>query len=264
MNRLCATRPITSFLLIVVLSAVFLQAAWAQTSPNYRVTVNSATSNNVLYSTVGHNSTLVFQAVWSFGENSGQAIENANVTVEVKTAKDEVIDMVVPTTNSTGFLSFNYSTQTPEILTFTPTNLISQDGIEWNSTLVQGETNLYGLQAESITAYYDTFDVTLVSANTNTQGTTSIIVNVTYLLVPEEGLTLPPESSYLNQTYFPKIAQNVNVTINGVEAQKSTDPGTYSAEFPTSLPTAYVLVKVSQGELVAEPRSVQFHALSQR
>jgi len=88
--------------------------------------------------------------------------------------------------------------------------------------------------------------VTLLNTQTNTQGITRVSVNVTYLLVPEEGLTLPPSSSYLNQTFFPKIAHGVNVTINGVRAQESTEPGVYNAEVSTLLPTAYVLIEVSQ------------------
>jgi hypothetical protein len=207
--------------------------------------VSAATPSTTMYSTIDHNITVAFRANWTFGANSAQPVEDANVTVEVKTSKEAVIYTFNVTTNSTGSLSFNYSIPAPEILTFTPTALFTSDGAEYNSSILQAENNLYGLQIESISVYYDTFDVALVSADTNTKGRTSVTVNVTYLLAPEEGLTLPPASSYLNQTFFPKVAEGVDVTINGVEAEEAQS-GVYRADIPTWLPTSYVLVEVSK------------------
>ncbi len=248
---------ILSMLLLILVSTVFLQNVKAET-PQYWASVNLATPNNVMYSTVGHNLTISFHAAWTYGENIGLSIENANVTIEVETTTGTIIDTFNSTTNSTGFLLFNYSAQTPYILKFTPTKLFSKDGKEWNSTSPQSSDNVFGFQAESISVYYDTFDIKLVSTDTNSQGTTSLTVNVTYLLVPEEGLILPPSSSYLNQTYFPKIAHNVKVTVNGIKAQESDEPGMYTTRIPTSLPTAYVLVEVSQEEWLPNYRAFSF------
>ena len=74
----------------------------------------------------------------------------------------------------------------------------------------------------------------------------SVTVNVTYLLLPEAGLTLSAQDTYSNQTFLPKIASQANVTINGVTAQETSVPGEYSATVSTAFPTAYVLVAAAQ------------------
>ena len=50
----------------------------------------------------------------------------------------------------------------------------------------------------------------------------------------------------------------MDVTINGVKAQESAEPGVYNAEFPTLLPTAYVLVEVSQEEWTPNQKAFSF------
>jgi hypothetical protein len=179
------------------------------------------------------------------------------VVVEVKTDDGEVVGTISQITNSTGFATFYYASSTPVALIFTPTILISQGNVEYNSSLVEiGQDILVGLQSKSVTVYWDTFDVSLVSTNTDVRGFTDVSVNVTYLVVPEEGLTLTNSSS--EQDLLPKIAHRVNLTINGVKAEETSVPGVYTANFPTWLPTAYMFVEISREGWLPVQRGFSF------
>jgi len=242
--------------LSILALSTFAKPATAQTTSNYYVTVNPTTPNSPIYTTVGRNWTLSFEASWSYGENSGQAIRNATVVVQVNNSKNAIVNTLH--LNSTGGLfSFNYSSSTADTLTFTPIKLIAQDGTEYAPTLLDAEKSLYGFQSESITIWWDTFQVSVISINTSALGVTSVSVNVTYLLLPEEGLNLPAWATYSNQTFLPKTAQNSSVTINGVNAREIS-AGVYTADVSTWLPTAYVQVGVSQEEWVTTHTGFSF------
>jgi hypothetical protein len=254
-KKLYVTRFALVCLLLVGSFLIFaVETASAQTT--YLADVNPI--ETTIYSNVGQVLDISFQAVWAYGDNVGQAIEYANVTVEVKNADGAVTDMVLANTTATGFVYFNYSSSTPQILTFTPVKLVTPDGTELNSSLLEnGETALYGLQSEQVTVYWDTFDAALTSTSTETLEAIQLSVNITYLLVPEEGLTIQsPDSS--QQDFFPKIAHGVNVTINGVQAEETAVPGVYSANVSTWVPTAYVLVEVSQEGLATAHKAFSF------
>jgi hypothetical protein len=197
-----------------------------------------------MYTAVGRNWTLSFQATWSYGANTGQAIQNATAAIQVKNQANAVLETLSLNT-TTGTFTVNYDSSTADILTFTPTKLTTSDGKDWKVGLVDSANNVYGFTGESAVVWYDTFHVSLVSSDTGSLGKVGVAVNVTYLLLPEDGLSLPAGASYGNATFLPKIAQGVNVTINGVKAQES-QPGIYTADSSTFLPTAYVNVKVSQ------------------
>jgi hypothetical protein len=233
---------------IIMLFLVFptvVKTAIAQTTPNYYITVNSTTPNSPMYTTVGRNWTVSFEALWSYGDNSGQAISNATVTVQVNNSKNEVINTLSVNT-TTGLFSFNHSLSTADVLTFTPVKLVTQDGVEWKPSLLDAEKSLYGFQSESVVVWWDTFHVSLVSYDTKTLGVTAVSVNVTYLLLPEDGLTLPEWATYSNQTFLPKIVHNANVTINGVKAGETSMEGIFTANTTIWLPTAYIHVEVSK------------------
>jgi predicted outer membrane lipoprotein len=102
------------------------------------------------------------------------------------------------------------------------------------------------LQSEPITVWWDTFHVSLVNTNTETSGAATVTVNATYLLLPEEGLTLPDYATYSHQTFLPKIVHGATVTINGVEAEESSVAGIYTAKVPCWFSTSYIHVEVSQ------------------
>ena len=243
-----STRIILISMLTFLLTLSFFNGTIIAQTPNsqYWVSVDPITSTSINYGTIDKNWTLPFQATWTYGENSGKAIENATITVEVKINDNITIENISQITNTTGYATFNYISQTPSILVFTPITLVTQDKIEYNTHLFEKEqNNLIGLQSKAITVYWDTFDSSLVSSDTNTQGTTRVSVNVTYFLVPEEGLVVSNTSS-LEQIVFPKIAHGVNVTINGVKAEETLAFGVYSANFSTWLPTAYVFTEVSK------------------
>jgi hypothetical protein len=251
LNRNSAVRVALISLLLLVLVLPFVETASSQSISYYLRTVKLATPSPVMHASVGQNFSLPFQAVWTYGSSLGQAIENANVTVEIKTGHGDSVENITQTTNATGFATFNYSFSVPVILMFTPTRTVTQDGTEWNASL-------YNLQSESVTVYCDTFDVSLVSANTETLGLTEVSVNVTYLLVPEEGLTLPQSSNSSQQEFISKIAHGVNVTINGFKAEETDVCGVYTASFSTWLPTAYVIVEVSQESFASAHEGFSF------
>jgi len=245
-------------LLLLVLSASAETVSAQTTTSQYWVSANPATSSSIIYGTVGKNWSLPFQAVWNYGGSSGKVVENANVTVEVKTNDGVAIENISQITNATGFATFYYFSSTLTVLIFTPITLVTQDKMEYNASLFEnGQSTLYGLQSKSVTVYWDTFDVSLVRTDTNSQGVTKVSVNVTYLLVPAEGLTLSNSSSS-EQDVFPKIAHGVNVTINGVKAEETSVFGVYTASFSTWLPTAYVFVGISREEWLPAHRGFSF------
>ena len=231
-----------SALLLILCLSVSVETISAQYDP-YWVTASPVTSSSILYGNVEKNWTIPFQAVWSDGVNYGEAIENATVTIEVTTLDNESVANITETTNSTGIATFYYVSLNPAVLTFTSKSLVTQEGTEYNIDLFEGGQSNYGLHPKSVTVYWDTFDVSLVSTDTDTQGVTAVSVNVTYLMVPEEGLTIPDSSP---EQFLPKIASGRNVTINGVEAEETSIAGVYTANFSTWLPTSYVMVEVSQ------------------
>ena len=230
------------FLLMIVLP-VATKTVSAQTAPNF-VTVYPTTPDSQIYTTVGKNWTVSFEALWSYGDNSGTEITNATVTVQVNNSKSEVVNTLSLNTTD-GVFSFNYSSTTADVLTFTPIKLVEEDGAEWTSDLLDDGNSLYRLQSKSVVVWYDTFHTSLVSYVTDTLGVATVSVNVTYLLLPEEGLALPEWATYSNETFLPKIAHDVNVTINGVTAEE-TSMGVFKADVPIWLPTAYVHVGVSR------------------
>ncbi len=253
-KKLYYTRFALACLLLAGLIAPFAVETSAQTTP-YLVSVNP--TEPTIYSNVGQIVEVSFQAVWAYGDNAGQAIEYANVSIEVEAAVDVVTDMVLTNTTATGYVYFNYSSATPQILTFIPVELITADGTELNSSLLQnGEASLHGLHSEPVTVYWDTFDMELISTSTKTLESFQVSVNVTYLFVPEKGLTITHNDS--QQEFFPKIAHGVSVTINGVQAEETEVDGVYSATVSTVMPTAYVIVKASQEDWATAHKALSF------
>lgn len=217
---------------------LFINNVSAQAQSNYYVTVKPVITDALTYTSVGRNVTLSFQALWSYGSNDGQNIQNATAIIQVSNPNGKVVDALSVNTTS-GIFSFNYSSASADILAFTPTKLVTQDGQEWNSSIVDLANNVYGFTSHWAQVWWDTFHVSLVSRDTRSLGNAAISVNVTYLLLPEEGLQV-------GFVHVPKIVQGANVTINGVKAEESQTPGIYSANSSTWLPTAYVNVGVSQ------------------
>lgn len=248
---------LTCVLVFILVLPVTNNAVNAQTAPNYFVTVNPTTPDSQIYTTVGKNWTLSFEALWSYGDGSGNQIENAKVTIQVNNSRSEVINTLLVNTN-TGLFSFNYSSSTADILTFTPIKLVTHDGTEWKSNLLDEENSIYGFQSKSVVIWWDTFHVSLVSYDTETLGEAIVSVNVTYLLLPEEGLTLPEWATYSHQIFLPKIARNASVTINGVKAEETPIESIYKSNLSIWLPTAYIHVEVSQEGWVTTPTGFSF------
>lgn len=238
-----------SFILIAIISftlilPVLVSTVNAQPQQNVYVTVNPTTSDTTFYTRVNHNFTFSFQALWSYGDDAGKPVQNAIVKMEILNQQNQVIGSLKLNT-TTGFFLFNYSSINPDILTFTPASLTLQDGTEYTVAMKDSSLNLYGLQAKSVTVWYDSFHVSIVNMNTDSLGKVTATVNVTYQLLPEDGLTLAASATYSQQTFLPKNVQNATVLINGVKATE-TQPGIYTAESSLIMPTAYVNVQVSQ------------------
>ncbi|MCW4010546.1 MAG: hypothetical protein NWF05_08000 [Candidatus Bathyarchaeota archaeon] len=232
-------------LILLVLAPTFLLTAKAETADNYWVTVKPTTEDTVLYAPAGRNWTLSFEAQWTYGNQAGQLISNATATIEV-TSENGTRVATLEENITAGVFAFNYSSSTADILTFNVTKLTMQNDTEWNSTLLDVDNNLYGLSSKPLTIWWDTFHVALLNHETSNLGTTAVTVNVTYLLIPEKGLTLPASATYSGQTFLPKIAHGLDVTINGVKAQETSPEGVYSANVSTWSPTAYIPVGVAQ------------------
>ncbi|HLN90113.1 MAG TPA: hypothetical protein VK253_08610 [Candidatus Binatia bacterium] len=224
---------------VFLLLPLFMNNVSAQTQSNYYVTIKPATIPNALtYTSIDRNATLSFVAIWTYGSNEGQKILNATATIQVTNSKNKVIETVSVNTTS-GIFSFNYTSSTADVLAFTPTKLVTQDGQEWNSKAIDVANNVYGFTSDWAQVWYDTFHVSLVSHSTSELGSVAVSVNVTYLLLPEDGLQV-------GVVQVPKTVQEAEVTINSVKAKETQTPGVYSADSSTLLPTAYVNVKVSR------------------
>lgn len=198
-----------------------------QAQNSFPATVKPTNPDSPLYTSAGNNCTLSFSANW----NNHELIQNATAAIEVRNSRNEVIDTLKFDTAG-GVFTFNYSSAKAEVFTFTPTELTTIDGQKY--TVDDGN-----LGVESAVVWYDTFQVKLVSYNVNSLGKSIVTVNVTYKLLPEEGLTLP------DQRFLSKIVHDAAVTINGVAASE-TSPGIFTAESSNCMDTAYVNLRVSQ------------------
>lgn len=245
LDRKLSSRIVLTGVLLIILVFPAVKAVDAQAVSDYFVTVNPTTADSPMYTTVGKNWTVSFEALWSYGDGSGTTIENATVTVQVLNSKTVVIDTLELNT-TTGLFLFNYSSSTADILTFTPTKLVTADGTEYDADVFDAENSVYGFQSESVVVWWDTFHVSLVSFDTDAADVTAVSVNVTYLLLPEDGLTLPEWATYSHQTFLPKTVHNANVTINGVNAEETSAEGVFTANVSTWLPTSYIHVGVAQ------------------
>ena len=86
---------LTCVLVFILVLPVTNKAVNAQTTPNYFVTVNPTTPDSQIYTTVGRNWTVSFEALWSYGDDSGNLIENAIVTIQVNNSRSEVINTLI-------------------------------------------------------------------------------------------------------------------------------------------------------------------------
>jgi len=229
--------------LVVVLLFFSFSLSKAQVQQINDISV-STNSDSFFYTVVGHNHTISFKVFWNQDINLGRPLQNATVVVQVLDKYNNKIDEIYEKTDNMGILSFNYSSQFANKLTFSATKVI-QNEKEWSA--VDDPTNKTGsLTSASIVVWWDTFQTSLVSTNTNTRGSATVAVNITHLLLPEEGLILPSGSTDIGETYLTKSVQKAHVRINGVEALNYGEPGIYQADVSVWFPTVYAFVEVSQ------------------
>lgn len=233
-----ATLALT-FVCVILVLFLSTSTVYAQEKPNYYLTVTPAFGDTPQYLGIGQSALIPFDMQWTYGPDHGKFVENATVTLEVVNSEGKSIT-AVEVNSTTGVFYLNYTQKNPNILAFKATKIVTQDGIEYNSTLVDPSTNLWGLASGQTRVYWDTFHVAMVSYNTDNLEKIEATVNVTRLLLPEEGLTLS------GNFHVSKIVEGGKVTINGAIAQEVT-PGIYVAASSTWLPTIYINVKVSSG-----------------
>jgi hypothetical protein len=177
-----------AFIGVLLVLPLFANGVSAQTQPNYYVTVKPALiSNAVTYTSVDKNATLSFQASWTYGPDETKNIQNATVIIQISNPDGKVVDMLSVNTTS-GIFSFNYTSADPKTLAFTPTDLITQDGRDWNSSILDSANNVYGFTSNWAQVWWDTFHVSMISRDTGSLGNVAVSVNVTYQLLPEDGL----------------------------------------------------------------------------
>jgi len=237
---------LSAYILLPMLMMSPVQPVYAETS-NYWIAVNPilSDSNLPMYTSTGQNWTLLYEALWIQGEKSGQPVENATVTIRVNsTLQNKAADLHLNTTS--GIFGFNYTSLTADILTFNVTKLETADGDEYYLNVYDPETGRGALQSQLVTVWWDAIHVELAESDTTKIGATKILVNVTYQLLPKEGLTLPAWATYSGQTFLPKPVHGQNITINGVQAQETSTPGIYIAEVSNWFPTAYIHVAAAQ------------------
>ncbi|MFA5364421.1 MAG: hypothetical protein WC325_04480 [Candidatus Bathyarchaeia archaeon] len=242
LNRIPVYQFVFSCVLLLVIVLPTVCPVDAQTTTDRFVTV-TPTTEPLFYTPVGSNWTICFEAQWSTGDISGRLVGNATVTVQVNSTKNDPITLELEST--TGLFLFNYSSITSDVLKFTPIKLVTPDGNEWSSSL-EPEDNVQSLESESVVGWWDTFDASLVSYDTTASGTTVMSINVTYLLVPDEGLALPSVATYSGQTFLSKTVQNATVKINGEQVEETLNKGVFASQVSTWLPTAYMHVEVAQ------------------
>lgn len=194
-----------------------------------------------IYGSIGHNWTITFEARYRCNQTD-EPVSNATVEIKVTNAEGKPVNTFECNTTQ-GTFSFNYTSNVPAILTFTPTKLVMQDKTEWS--IAQPEKSLI-VPFISVTIYWDTFSVALVESTSSNLGAGSLSVKVTRLLLPGGSI-----ASYEGERAIAlvnKVVDDANVTINGVEAQKTSEAGVYTANISEVFPTQYTLVTVSQDE----------------
>ena len=246
-----------SVIALMLILPIFINGAAAQTQPASYITVNPTTPDSPMYTAVARNWTISFTANWTYGADLGKPVTNATVIIDVTNSQNKLVEQLSVQTPD-GIIAFNYTSKTAAILTFTPTKVVTEDKKEWTAMPVDAANTVSGLQAKPVTVWWDTSHVSLIGSDTNTAGTVSVTVNVTYQLLPEGGLNLPAWATYSNQTFLPKTVQDATVTVNGVPAQASGESGVYVASSSTWLSTAYVHVSVSEEGWVTTQTAFSF------
>ncbi len=238
---------------IILVPPVFVSNVCSQASPSYYVTVEpDFLQNAVQYWSIGRIVALSFKALWTYGPNSEQGIQNATATINVTDQNDKAVDTLC-TNTANGTFSFNYTSKSPEILAFTPTKLVTQNGQEWNSSLIDSAHNVYGFTYHWMQVWWDTFQASMVNQQVDSSGNVAVSVKITHLLLPESGLMVGP-------VLVPKIVQGENVTINGIKAEESQTPGIYSANNSAWLNQNSFVVEVSQDYWTTTSTNLSFVA----
>jgi hypothetical protein len=231
------TVTFSAVVFVLLILSSFNPTVSAQEESSYYATVKPILADLPQYMSIGRTVNVPFEAQWTYGPNQDRFIENATATIAVTNQKGELVGTIIANT-TTGAFVVNYTQNKPNILSFNATELVTQDGQEWNSDPVDSANYAYGLTSSHARVFWDTFHVSMVRYNTDRLQNIDATINVTRLLLPQEGLTTR------GNVHISKIAMGVIVTINGVLAQE-IEPGIYSARSSTWLSTAYVNVKVS-------------------
>jgi hypothetical protein len=244
LNQKNAYLSVSSCVLLLLVALPNVCPVFAQTATNDYVSV-TPTTEPLFYTPVGSNWTICFEAKWSNGQRLETSDGHITVFVQVNSTQNETIE-TLQLESTTGLFLFNYSSATPDVLRLIPVKLVTPDGKEYFSSLLEPEDNEYFLNSEIVVGWWDTFDVSLVSYDTNVSGSTVLSVNVTYLLVPDAGTAWPTNATYSGQTFLSKTVQNATVKINNKQVEETLTKGVFASTVSTWLPAAYIHVEVAQ------------------
>jgi len=210
-------------------------------------------SNGWLHPAAGSNVSVSYQVQWGWGGNKGQKVVNASVYLEVREDNGTTIENHVYYVNDTGYISFCYSSHGPATLHFVPTKVVDQEGVEYNSTLLHTSNStsdkywLCGLNPSPLTVYWDSLNITSINAGTYDLGTATVVVQVQYLMIPED-----------SQVY-PKNVNAATVTINGLNATFYQD-GFYTIKLSTWFPTVDLTI---EAPLEGWPKTTKTYSTAQ-
>ena len=233
------------FALVFLCPAVYVQRVSSVGQAYYWITLTPTSSglvydgrNGWLHPVAESNVSVSYQVQWGWGDKNGQKVVNASVYLEIREDNGTMIENHVCYVNDTGYISFYHKSQGPETLHFVPTKVVDQEGIEYNSTLLHqpntafDEYWLYGLNPSPITVYWDSLNIASINAGTNDLGTATVVVQVQYLIIPEDS------------QLYPKNINTATVTVNGLNATVYQD-GFYTVTLTTWYPTVDLTVEAS-------------------
>ncbi len=126
------TVTFSAVVFVLLILSSFNPTVSAQEESSYYATVKPILADLPQYMSIGRTVNVPFEAQWTYGPNQDRFIENATATIAVTNQKGELVGTIIANT-TTGAFVVNYTQNKPNILSFNATELVTQDGQEWNS-----------------------------------------------------------------------------------------------------------------------------------
>jgi hypothetical protein len=114
---------------------------FAQTATNDYVSV-TPTTESLFYTPAGSNWTICFEAKWSNNQRLETHEGHTTVFVQVNSTQNETLE-TLKLESTAGLFLFNYSSATPDVLRFIPIKLVTPDGKEYVSSLLEPKKRIF-------------------------------------------------------------------------------------------------------------------------